>query len=405
MVQDSIVTPIQVRSEVVPIGSLKPYPVNPRRGNLRAIQESLTINGQYKPIVVQQSTSFVLAGNHVWQAAKNLGWTEIAVSFIDCDDKTGKKIVLADNRTSDLGSFDDSMLLELLEELESWEGTGYNIEDFDKIDGLYEPPFADPSDGEKPSVAPAAVEEHLVRIGIYLLETDASELELLQKRIKELSKDKKSAIETAKKMLGFEEKIINTTPAQPAKVMMSSTEVVPIYSVRPNSRNPRQGDVGAISESLRVFGQYRPIVVDKITGNILVGNHTWQAAVQLKWTEIAVTYVDVDSEQATRILLVDNKTADLGTYDDEDLQVILGSLQDFSGTGFDGDDVDAILRGGEGTPLPKKVKIQIGTLTFKVARTEYQLWQDELPLNHNEACKVIAERLQLTNWTVRKADK
>ena len=114
-------TPIQVRAEVVPIDSLKPYPLNPRRGNLRAIQESLTINGQYRPIVVQQNSNLILAGNHTWQAAKNLGWSEIAVSFVDCDDKAAKKIVLADNRTSDLGSFDDSMLLELLEELESFD--------------------------------------------------------------------------------------------------------------------------------------------------------------------------------------------------------------------------------------------------------------------------------------------
>jgi hypothetical protein len=42
---------------------------------------------------------------------------------------------------------------------------------------------------------------------------------------------------------------------------------------------------------------------------------------------------------------------------------------------------------------------------FKVSRSEYQVWQDELPLSHDEACKVIAERLRLTNWTVRKAEQ
>ena len=403
-------TPIQVRSEVVPIDSLKPYPLNPRRGNLRAIQESLTINGQYRAIVVQQDTNFILAGNHTWQAAKNLGWTEIAVTFIQADEKAAKKIVLADNRTSDLGSFDDSMILELLEELESWEGTGYSVDEFDKIDGLYETPLPTPRDEpdqEKPSVAPPSSSEveHLVRIGIYVIEADDSELQSLNKDLKELSKDKKTQIQRLKEMLGFEQKITKINITEPAKVTMAATEIVPIYSVRPNANNPRQGDVGAISESLRVLGQYRPIVADKITGNILVGNHTWQAAVQLGWTEIAVTWVDVDREQATRILLADNKTADLGTYDDEDLQVILASLTEFSGTGFDGDDVDSILRGSEGTPIPKTVKAQVGTLSFKVSRSEYQVWQDELPLSHDEACKVIAERLQLTNWTVRKAEQ
>jgi ParB-like chromosome segregation protein Spo0J len=404
------VTPIQVRSEVVSIDSLKPYPLNPRRGNLKAIQESLKINGQYRPIVVQQDTSFILAGNHTWQAAKSLGWTEIAVSFVECDDKTAKKILLADNRTSDLGLFNDELVLELLEELESWEGTGYNLDDFDKMDGLYEAPLPnlkEEKDEDKPTVAPPASSEseHLVRIGLYVIEADEDELNSLSKGLKELSKDKKTQIEHLKEMLKFEQKVTKSNLTEPAKVTMAGTEVVPIYSVRPNANNPRQGDVGAISESLSILGQYRPIVADKITGNILVGNHTWQAAVHLGWQEIAVTWVDVDREQATRILLADNKTADLGTYDDEDLQVILASLNEFSGTGFDGDDVDSILRGGETTPLPKTVKAQVGTLSFKVSRSEYQVWQDELPLSHDEACKVIAERLQLTNWTVRKAEQ
>lgn len=404
-------TPIQVRAEVVSIDSLKPYPLNPRRGNLRAIQESLTVNGQYRPIVVQQSTNLILAGNHTWQAAKNLGWTEIAVTFIEADEKAAKKIVLADNRTSDLGSFDDSLLKELLDELEGWHGTGYSEDEFDEIDGLYEAPLPtpkDPTDEEKPSVAPPSSSEveHLVRIGIYVIEANDSELQSLSKGLKELSKDKKGQIEALKDLLGFKEKVTKGDLSEPQNLTtIHSTEVVPIYSVRPNAHNPREGDVGAISESLKVLGQYRPIVADKITGNILVGNHTWQAAVYLGWKEIAVTWVDVDSEQALRILLADNKTADLATYDDEDLQILLASLTEFSGTGFDGDDVDSILRGNEGTPLPKTVKAQVGTLSFKVSRTEYQVWQDELPIDHDTACGVIAERLNLTNWTVRKAEQ
>jgi hypothetical protein len=50
--------------------------------------------------------------------------------------------------------------------------------------------------------------------------------------------------------------------------------------------NVRQGDIGAISESLKAHGQYRPIVVDKRTNRILAGNHTWKAAKSLGWTQI-----------------------------------------------------------------------------------------------------------------------
>lgn len=403
-------TPIQVRAEVVPIENLKPYPVNPRRGNLRAIQESLKVNGQYRPIVVQQSTNFILAGNHTWQAAKALGWSEIAVSFVECDEKSAKKIVLADNRTSDLGSFNDELLLELLEQLDSWEGTGYELDDFDKIDGLYEAPLPNLKEDrseEKPSVAPPASSEteHLVRIGIYVIEANEDELKTLSKGLHELSKDKKGQIELLKERLGFKQKVAKGNLLEPHKVIMGGTEVVPILHVRPHPYNPREGDVGAISESLKVLGQYRPIVVNKNDMVILIGNHTWHAARALGWKEIAVTWVEVDEQQATRILLSDNKTADLATYDDEELQMLLASLSEFNGTGFDGDDVDSILKGQDSTPIPKTVKAQVGTLTFKVSRNEYQVWQDELPLSHENACKVIAERLQLTEWTIRKVEK
>ena len=403
-------TPIQVRSEVVAIDSLKPYPLNPRRGNLRAIQESLTINGQYRPIVVQQNTNLILAGNHTWQAAKNLGWSEIAVSFVECDEKSAKKIVLADNRTSDLGSFNDAMLLELLEELEGWQGTGYTEDEFDKIDGLFVDPLPNPKmeeDEEKPSIAPPTAEEseHLVRIGLYVIEADDDELKSLGKGLRELSKGKQEQIEELKRMLGFITQEVKSASIEPHHVTMGKTEIVSLNAVQPHPRNAREGDIGAISESLRVLGQFRPIVADSASKTILVGNHTWESARALGWTEIAVTWIDVTEEQATRILLADNKTADLATYNDEDLQILLASLTEFSGTGFDGDDVDSILRGQESTPLPKTVKASVGTFTFKVSRTEYQVWQDELPLAHDEACKVIAERLRLTNWTVRKAEQ
>jgi DNA modification methylase len=119
--------------------------------------------------------------------------------------------------------------------------------------------------------------------------------------------------------------------------------VVPIESLRSYGRNPRRGDLGAIRRSLEANGQYRPLVVNKRTGEVLAGNHTWQAALDLGWTEIAVTYVDVDDEQAARIVLVDNRTNDLAGYDDGELAALLESLDDLDGTGFAQDDLDTLL--------------------------------------------------------------
>ena len=118
---------------LVPVGELKGYDKNPRKGNVKAIAESLEINRQYRPIVVQESTKKILAGNHTWQAAKSLGWAEIAVVYVDVNDEEAKRIVLADNKTNDLADYDGQILAELLRDLGTADGTGYSASDMEAI--------------------------------------------------------------------------------------------------------------------------------------------------------------------------------------------------------------------------------------------------------------------------------
>jgi DNA modification methylase len=129
---------------------------------------------------------------------------------------------------------------------------------------------------------------------------------------------------------------------------MLNTEQAPLKSLTPHPQNVRQGDVGAIVESLKAHGQYRPIVVQKSTGHILAGNHTFRAATALKWKDISVTYIDCDDDEALRILLVDNRANDLASYDNgglvEMLQALSNTERKLEGTGFDLDDIDQLLR-------------------------------------------------------------
>ncbi len=118
---------------------------------------------------------------------------------------------------------------------------------------------------------------------------------------------------------------------------------VPLAGLIPYAANPRRGNVDVIVDSLQRHGQYRPIVVRSKTFEVLAGNHTLAAATALGWTEIAATFVDVTDDEAARIVLVDNRAADLGTYDDEVLTALLSSLPDVYGTGFDADDLDFLL--------------------------------------------------------------
>jgi DNA modification methylase len=59
----------------------------------------------------------VIAGNHTLQAARRLGWAEIAVVWVDDDEATAKAFALADNRTAELGGYDDQLLADLITEV------------------------------------------------------------------------------------------------------------------------------------------------------------------------------------------------------------------------------------------------------------------------------------------------
>ena len=122
--------------------------------------------------------------------------------------------------------------------------------------------------------------------------------------------------------------------------------IVPIESIQPSPRNPRQGDIGAIVESLRRFGQQKPIVVQESSGHVVAGNHLYRAALSLGWTEIAANVVAMTDVQAQAFMIADNRTADLGSYDEAlltELLAELATMEELTGTGYDGEDVDEML--------------------------------------------------------------
>mgnify|MGYP000072444113 CR=1 FL=1 len=125
-----------VEKKKVPIGDLKTYPSNPNQGDIGAISESIKQFGQFRSIVVNKRTMEILAGNHTYKAMESLGHKEIEVDFVDVDEMTAKKIVLADNRLSDISLYDDNALKDLLEEIatdDDLAGTGFDNDDLDAL--------------------------------------------------------------------------------------------------------------------------------------------------------------------------------------------------------------------------------------------------------------------------------
>lgn len=120
----------------VPLDAVKAHPKNPRRGDVEAIAGSIAVNGFYGAIVVQESTGYILAGNHRHQAAKATGLDRIPAIFVDVDDVEAERILLVDNRSNDRATYDDTALAAILEGLQEavgLSGTGYTDEDLAEI--------------------------------------------------------------------------------------------------------------------------------------------------------------------------------------------------------------------------------------------------------------------------------
>lgn len=145
-----------------PVSSLSTLPGNPRRGDVEAVAASLKRFGQRKPIVARASDRVVIAGNHTLQAAISLGWESVAVSFVDENEEESLAFALADNRTAELGDYDDGLLLDLIRSVGDFDpelllDTGWSPEAVaelvDRIDpGLPDVPPSD--DAPEPPVEP-----------------------------------------------------------------------------------------------------------------------------------------------------------------------------------------------------------------------------------------------------------
>jgi hypothetical protein len=119
-----------------------------------------------------------------------------------------------------------------------------------------------------------------------------------------------------------------------------------IDAVHQHPSNYNNGDVEAISESIEVNGVYRPLFVQKSSNAIIAGNHTWEALKILGSEGVPVVYLDVNDEEAYRIMVADNRTAALAQPDSMALFDILSKLDaqagGLQGTGYRQQDLDIL---------------------------------------------------------------
>jgi len=114
----------------LPLVGLSEHPENPRQGHDETVGESIAQNGFYGAILVQRSTNRIIAGNTRYRQALAAG-ASFAPGFVcDVDDDQARRILLVDNRSSDMATMNDSSLTALLASIADSErgfyGTGFD---------------------------------------------------------------------------------------------------------------------------------------------------------------------------------------------------------------------------------------------------------------------------------------
>lgn len=123
-----------------------------------------------------------------------------------------------------------------------------------------------------------------------------------------------------------------------------------------NARKHSERQLKALATSLHEFGQQRPAVVGS-DNVVYAGNGMITAALALGWKKISIVKLPFDDPKKCRAFAIaDNRTADLATWDNEQLLETLKEIDKelLDAVGFNDNEIDdltALLEESDDTPL------------------------------------------------------
>lgn len=126
---------------------------------------------------------------------------------------------------------------------------------------------------------------------------------------------------------------------------------VRLADLRPAADNARRHslakDIPVLMESLRRFGQRKPVVGKRhyrgVENVVLAGNGTLEAARQLGWSHVAVAWFDGSDDEARAYAISDNRTAELSEWSVDALRELRADGADLAGLWGDDAALDALL--------------------------------------------------------------
>jgi hypothetical protein len=126
---------------------------------------------------------------------------------------------------------------------------------------------------------------------------------------------------------------------------------IPVAAITEHPGNPNEGNESLIMESLAVHGFFGAIGVQRSTGRIIWGNHRYRDARKLGAAALPGFWLDVDDDQAAKIMAVENEATRQGRNNEAKLLALLRPLSNLAGTGYTDAKLETMLARWE-QPLP-----------------------------------------------------
>jgi hypothetical protein len=180
------------------------------------------------------------------------------------------------------------------------------------------------------------------------------------------------------------------------------TLALPIADLTPDPTNVRthsERNVEAIANSLKRFGQRKPIVVQRQGMIVRAGNGTVDAAKQIGWDTIAAVVIDEDAVEATAFAIADNRSAELAGWDHEALVQLLQELPDAESVGFTSQELDDLLTLVNGQDTGRELddieRDLWPRVSFILSPEVHRAWEAHVAKhdgNHDDAMRVLLQR-------------
>lgn len=134
--------------------------------------------------------------------------------------------------------------------------------------------------------------------------------------------------------------------------------LVDITTVEQHPLNPNNGDTEAIAASMDVNTMFDPVGVQTSTGYIIDGNHRYAALLYHGSPTIPVVWLDVDDDEALRILIVANSLAQKAQMDAGSVLALikdheLDDVASLMGFGLTQNDIEKMQQAVAATPMPE----------------------------------------------------